>query len=169
MDDDREACLKAGMDDFVTKPVMLRDLHRVLQKWGGQKDRLIHTIQPVKPISDVLPLLDAAILGEIRNLQKVGQPNVLTELINIYLRDSAKYFENIQRAVEGNDSALLMRAAHSLRGSSGNIGARSLAARCQELENLANNNNLEQARLLLSLLEGEYKQVCQALAAEKMA
>jgi HPt (histidine-containing phosphotransfer) domain-containing protein len=168
MDNDREACLKAGMDDFITKPVMLSDLHRVMQKWGGQKNRLMHAAPPAEPTSDVSPLLDASILREIRSLQMADQPDVLTEMINIYLHDSANYLGTIQKAVDGNDSALLMRAAHSLRGSSGNIGARSLAARCQELENLASNNSPEQARHLLSLLEGEYKQVCLALAAEKV-
>jgi two-component system sensor histidine kinase/response regulator len=168
LDFDREACLKAGMDDFIGKPVMLGDLHRVLQKWGGQKDRLMHAVPSVKPISDKLPLLDPAILGEIRRLQMKGQPNVLAEMIDIYLHDSAKYLETIQTAVAEKDIPLLKRAAHSLKGSSGNIGARSLAARCEVFEGLANISDLEQAKSLLSLLEIEYRQVCQALTAEKV-
>ncbi len=165
---DREACLKAGMVDFVTKPVMLGDLHRVMQKWGGQKNSLIHAAPATKQTSEASPVLDAATLREIKNMQIPDQPDVLTEMINIYLRDSANYIESIRKAVDGNDGALLKRAIHNLRGSSGNIGARTLAARCQELETLANNNDLEPARRLISLLETEYKQVCQALAAEKV-
>jgi HPt (histidine-containing phosphotransfer) domain-containing protein len=74
--------------------------------------------------------------------------------------------ETLRQAVAAGQPEHLKRAAHNLKGSSSNLGARTLAALSAELETLGKQGTLEGAAEVLSRLQREYQRVCQALAAE---
>ena len=163
MESDRDACYDAGMDDFITKPVTLANLHKVLQNWGMQKYRSMVQNSTMTEWQQISPLLDSAILYDISSIQTPGEPDVLIELINIYLKDSTKSLQTIKDQISQENLEGLKRSLHSLKGSSGNIGAKYFAARCAEMEKAYNENNLEKVKSLLPQAEVEYNQVCQAL------
>ena len=163
IDRDHEACIEAGMDDVITKPVMLATLHKVLQNWGMHKYRSMTQTKQLEGWPEISPLIDSDILRDIISMQTPDEPDILIELINIYLIDSKKYFENITQSANSDDIDALKKAIHSLKGASGNIGARFLAARCEELEGLLEKNNIEKVKELLSQVELEFNQVCSVL------
>ncbi len=92
-------------------------------------------------------------------MQTPGEPDILVELIDIYLQDSVKYLDKIIEAANSGELDLLKRSIHSLKGSSGNIGARFFAARCDELENSLKQGDIKSAKKLLPQVEIEYNQV----------
>jgi CheY-like chemotaxis protein len=163
MESDRNACFAAGMDDFITKPVSMANLHKALQNWGMMKYRSMVQNSAFTEWQPISPLLDTAVLNDITEIQTPGEPDVLVELINIYLNESAKSLQAIKNHLAFSNMEGLKRSIHSLKGSSGNIGAKYFAARCMEMENALDSKNLQKVTSLLPQAEVEYHQVCQAL------
>jgi PAS domain S-box-containing protein len=126
---DREQCLSAGMDDFLTKPIEFKALHAKLTQWA--------TPAMTPAVTDVL---DATKFNETREL--LGE--AFDELIDTFCRDAARHMQELRAALEANDIVTLKRSAHSLKGSSGNVGARALSRLCRELEGEA--DTLDAAR-----------------------
>jgi len=104
---------------------------------------------------------------EIRNtlLALIGATDleIMTELIQIYSSDSVKLLEQLREAVVNGDSNQLAQAAHTLKSSSGNLGAHQLTHLCQLLENQGKQNNLLNSTAILAQIEVEYDQVKQVL------
>ena len=92
-------------------------------------------------------------------------PAILARVVTLYLDSSPKLIQNMQEAVAQGDQTKLRSAAHSLKSCSANMGAETLAAICKELEDSGHNNNLANARAVLSVLESEYAAVRRALRA----
>jgi HPt (histidine-containing phosphotransfer) domain-containing protein len=170
MQGDREACLEAGMDEYISKPVSLESLRQVLNRLeelakkksgsnGGQHD----VSQPSLAVSP----LDAQILAGLRDLQEEGEPDFLTELIDIYLADSLKLVEEIKQGVVVSDASRIRNAAHTLKGSSGNLGASAFSKLCYEMEMYAKNGNLVEARKLLPKVIDDYQVVKIKLSEER--
>jgi len=167
MQGDRETCLASGMDDYISKPIRLDELRRVIERWIK--------LEPAASTDDILAeetditetALDQATLENIRALQIEGEPDFLTELIDIYLTDSSELLEKVKLAIDKSDPVGLRRMAHTLKGSSLNLGAKRLANLCFELEQVAQSENLKPAVILYQRLENEYTRVWQALIAER--
>lgn len=111
--------------------------------------------------------VDIMILRSLEEAQIEGQPDLLVELIDLYLDDASAKLDAMREAIPRGDETLLKRVAHSLRGSSGNLGARRMATLCEELEQIDGHDLLQKADEILTRLEQEFEHVGQVFAAER--
>lgn len=79
--------------------------------------------------------LNMAVIDELLALSEDGDPELLVDLIQMYLDDSPGKMDSILRGVETNDWERVERAAHALKGSSGNLGAIHVQMACDRIQN----------------------------------
>ena len=167
----QEQCLSVGMDDFLSKPFTQNDLQAVLSLWLNQYKESTDPKAAVRLIApdeqkETEPLLEHDTLERIRALQRPGKPNVLGKIINLYLENSPGLIKTVRESVEQGDGAALCEAAHSLKSSSANLGAVSMAAMCKKLEDMGRDGRTDAAKALIGRIESEYKLASAALADE---
>ena len=167
----QEQCLTVGMDDFLSKPFTQDELQAVLSLWLDQHKESTDpkaTVRSTAPDEqkETEPVLEQETLERIRALQRPGKPNVLSKIINLYLENSPGLIETVRKSVEQGDGAALCEAAHSLKSSSANLGAVSMAAVCKKLEDMGRDGRTDAAKALIGRIESEYKSVSTALADE---
>jgi CheY-like chemotaxis protein len=154
---DREKCLKAGMDDYLSKPLRFEDLSTVVRKY-----------QPGRPAT---PSAEPAIaLERIEALRELGDAEILTDLIDTFTGNAAQILAEAMLALADGRGADLTRAAHTLRGSCSNFGANALQALSRQLETLGRTPEFHEsaparaeAEHLLRAIEEELDRVSVAL------
>jgi len=170
LEGDREKCLAAGMDDYLSKPIKSDELRLKLEQWtrptntplGGKQSGSKGSTQAY---TGDLSVVDLSVLAGHREIQQPGQPDFATELIDLFLKDTVSHLNVLREAVSKNDNDELRRVAHMLKGGSANIGAARMTALYEQLETkkLANG----EAATLVSKIENEFEGVRQALKAER--
>ena len=172
---DRERCLDAGMDDYLTKPFRLEDLRTILQHWlstASTDDQLSRPTKVAVVASPMMvePTLDVSILADIRAIDEGGDGCFLADLLSTYRQNTVELIDALRRNIEDQNAEAVRETAHSFKSSSGNIGARRLAALCGELEVLARTGDLAQASdlvyALFNQIEEQRIQVDKALTKE---
>src|ERR1700704_4230647 len=129
------------MEDYLSKPVKSEVLQRKLQQWikpasvtlFGRRLSLNRTAVNNRAVA----VIDLDVLAGLRELQQPGQPDFVTELIDLFLNDSASQAAILRAAIASNDMPEVRRVAHLMKGSSVNLGATHMAELYQELETLA--------------------------------
>lgn len=110
--------------------------------------------------------VDLAVLATYDEAQMEGEPDFVVELIDIYLEEVPRLFDTLRKSIANKDRNIARRAAHSLRGSSANLGVLQMSAIAGELEHLENNYSTDAPELLLSL-QSEFERVKEILNAER--
>jgi HPt (histidine-containing phosphotransfer) domain-containing protein len=168
MEGDREMCLEAGMDDYVTKPVRLDAIEAVLERWIVESPEVAHDSSPRDPADEGggddtgTPVLDAARVATLEELDG-GDGQLLALLVEEYDRDARVQLDRIRAALAEGDPHGVERAAHTLKGASANIGAARLADACRELEGLGRAAALGTAPEVLARMDEEFDLVRHAL------
>jgi len=161
----RGQCLAAGMDDYLSKPFTKDQLRDLLRAWLPKKEeRNPVGVRQGKP-GEKSPL-DAKALNQIRALQQKGAPDLVGQVIQLYLTDAPRLKEAMEAAGLRGDGDGLRKAAHTLKSSSANVGAMGLADLCRELERIGRQGELENIGPMLNELEKEYRRVLAALQKE---
>jgi CheY-like chemotaxis protein len=127
MEGDRERCLAAGMDDYISKPLRPDQLDAVLERWLG------HTGAPVASAGsngDRNGLIDA---GRVQRFRE-DYPEIADRLVAMFADTTPPLLEQLTNAVHASDDEAVRRLAHKLKGSCQNVGAVKMAALCRELE-----------------------------------
>ena len=138
MKGDRERCLAAGMDDYVSKPVRAEELFKVIARWAGEQKPAAMAAPVVETFGEIVPVdVDGA-------LARLGVPRDLyEELLVSLVEDVERDQERIAEALERQDADAVRRLAHSIKGSAGNMGAEPLWAVAAQLEMLAQDGHCD--------------------------
>lgn len=166
-DRDREACLEAGMDDFVPKPVMIESLRDALAQWLAPADAEERAATEGAGDGDRGPtILDPSSLRALRD--DVGEETV-ARLVGMYLSNLPTRTVAIRDAVDRGDLKALHLTAHTLKSASAALGASRLAAICEEIEAAARNGATDGLAGAAREIEAESERVRDALSAEPSA
>jgi two-component system, sensor histidine kinase and response regulator len=144
MKGDRECCLQAGMDGYITKPVRFSDIERTVSGLTSP------------PLTQAKSAVEAASWNKAEALDRVGGDEaLLQELCQIFLEESPKLLEKLHLALAAGNTDGVMRAAHSLKGESSYLGAGGTSQAARQLEEMGRSKDLSRASDTLAALERE--------------
>lgn len=160
---DKELCLAGGMSDYLSKPFNLEQLKEILLRWAPKKDSITHNHDPVSasPIiqkssaqnaRDLLDI-DEKLLQQLRNLR----PGLLASVVKLFRQTTPELLNNLEQHIASQQVDALFKTAHSLKNSAANLGIRSLADLCKELEASARQGNLTYAKEYLDQINMLYR------------
>jgi CheY-like chemotaxis protein/HPt (histidine-containing phosphotransfer) domain-containing protein len=175
LQEQQEACRAAGMDDFVAKPIDYPHLREALQRAGTARAGGARPAAPEAhlPVGEGFstpretPLrLDRSRLDGLRKLEQVSGRSVVPEIVDSFLAEAPRRLARIREALAQADAKEVAFWAHSLKGSSSQIGAGRLAALSLDLEKRGKGGSLEGADPLLEELERELAELTPELREE---
>jgi len=141
---DREACLNAGMDDYISKPIHIEDLRTVLDKWQNIiSDEVEVNLQKIKDefiSSEIINESNITFMSEVHTSEDI---NFIIELFEIYIRDLPILVTEIDESIKNKDFDNLKFITHKLKGSALTLGLESIANFCFKLETAAANKILD--------------------------
>ncbi|MGB5306689.1 MAG: response regulator, partial [Gammaproteobacteria bacterium] len=189
MESDRKKCFDAGMDDYISKPFTQGQLETVLEEWCESSISIVNpetsgsellmasdtscaeqTAQADPSVAEDTNAAHAAInrddLETIRQLQDEGEPDLVSQVIMLYLDDTPALLNSLREAVSSMDAGNVRMIAHRLKSGSAYLGAAALADLFQQLEDLGQNNELGEAEVFLNRIDNEFRAVSAALLDE---
>jgi CheY-like chemotaxis protein len=167
MKGDRERCIGAGMDDYISKPIRRKVLYETLSRFcsAEQKVEEASTFEESgrepddQEPEEALPILDEeGLLDEYD-----GDLELLQELLDAFYEESPESLEQLKSAIEQGDAPAVGTAAHTLKGGSGNFFAVAAFETALALEMMGKNNDLDTAAQQYEKLEVELERLREAL------
>jgi two-component system sensor histidine kinase/response regulator len=138
MKGDRERCLAAGMDDYLSKPLRPAELDEALERWLGTAKPVPKAkpsaLTPPAPIDNPF---DALVDDARMRVFRVDYPDIVGQLIELFVESTPPLLDELREGAESGDGEAVRRAAHKLKGSCQNIGASFMADLADNLEQAA--------------------------------
>ena len=159
MKGDRERCLAAGMDGYVSKPIRVEELKKAIAELDRGAAPEARAVGPESTNRDAIGSLESLLEGVM------GDRGLLAEMAELWLKDSEVQMGQMQMGIEQGDCVKIQRAAHAIKGSVGTFQAAAAYQAARELETVAKSANLEAAKQVFATLAVHIEEVRAALRA----
>ena len=157
--EDREECMAAGMDEYVSKPIDPKVLYRLVDSYPVVTQETSMTLEGSEHSDDEENPIDWQVARSLTG----GDEELLDDLIELFPAESSKHLHNVRTGIETGDAHLLVRGAHSLKSAAGFFGAVTLIACALEVEDLGRASSITEAAERLPALEAETFRLTAAL------
>lgn len=155
MQGDRERCLQAGMDDYLAKPIKQIDIDVMVEKWLSVK-----VPSMLKKIDDSDAALQTIIDPiRLKEIKEIGDDSLLRELLSLYLGDLNNFSQEVNAAQSENNYRRIYESAHTLKGSSANMGIESIRQACIQMEHQAKDQNSVKIAFQLTAMQETMEQI----------
>jgi CheY-like chemotaxis protein/HPt (histidine-containing phosphotransfer) domain-containing protein len=160
---DREEFLNAGMDDYVSKPIEVDELIRALTQCQPAKNQTKEAPVPltkspqtpaVKPSNSTA--IDSSVLENFETKMGADGPEMVGQLITLFLEDTPKLLVELQQQVIKDDADGMRRTAHTLKSNSATFGALKLSALCADLEQQGKAGSIYGAESMITQIKQEF-------------
>ncbi len=183
---DRQKCLNAGMDDYLSKPFKREELMAILGKWLGvgkkkslkdgrgakNKGGRIENIHESEVIEEVIAeketpaVIDHNAIQTIKDLQMDGKPSILAKIVNTYLSSTQSNINKLKGITNDGELKEFQFFAHTLKSSSASVGAIHMSEICKDFEMACINNTVDDTDYYIRAIESEFLKVKEALKKE---
>lgn len=160
MQGDRQKCLEAGMDGFLSKPYSLEQLQAALSRWlplinQPETAEIAPFVQEDGATST--PAINLQVLEALRELDPDGGMGLAREIMRTFLASAQQRVATVEQAIASGDGEILGQAAHSLKSSTANVGAETLSGLYKQLEKLGRERRIDEARVLIDEVRKEHQ------------
>ena len=148
---DKEIYLTSGMDSYLSKPIRIPDLVKILEQ--------CHPLSPKMKVNghgSALPNFDHAMLAQFKELMGSDGDEMMAELITLFLEDTPKQINTLEQSLKPADPEQLRQTSHALKSSSASLGALGISALCAELEAIGKQGSTLGAAERISRIQAEY-------------
>jgi PAS domain S-box-containing protein len=156
---EKNTCLEAGMNDHISKPIMLDDLEIMIRRWADIKANPMK--QTVKSTTEAgtteTPVLDQGALQRLMDIGKQTDPGFLQQILDMFMKQAPQNINEIREALERGDFNTLWKSAHKLKGTCLNIGASRLGDLCRSIEKKGKGLEISGLQSLCMQLEPAYQ------------
>ena len=160
---DREKCLAAGMDDYLSKPFQSQTLLTVLSKWLAIEVGVTQVDEPTAAREENLPVINQNTIKSLMAFENAGNPGFFSRIIELYTVNADQTLRKLEQAYSANDAWVIFQAAHALKSSSQQIGADSFAELCRIIETDARSGSFDASGRTLSNLKQQFAYTCKNL------
>jgi PAS domain S-box-containing protein len=161
LEGEREKCLAAGMNDYMSKPVKIKDLSTMILQWSQTSLSINDSVETVSHSGEVVPDFNT------KHLQTLfggdDEENFASEILSLYLIETEKYIEELKRAIELKDFTASRRIAHAVRGNSLTVGAASIARIMEQIEQIKTTDSTEKIQNTFSKFLSEFSSIKDAI------
>jgi CheY-like chemotaxis protein len=168
---DREKCLSAGMDDYISKPVNPQTLKTILERWLSPTSR---GVAPDASGADddaaqLEDIIAPSVLASFRAATGGNDDNPVRALLDLYLRETRPQLDDLSEALARRDARVLQQTAHGIKGSSASLGIEKMAVLCGELEERGRDGMLEGAESIVAQTLDEFDRIRRLLGDEQVS
>jgi CheY-like chemotaxis protein/HPt (histidine-containing phosphotransfer) domain-containing protein len=153
LDGEREACLRAGMDDFLSKPFQVQQLAQVIARIPV----------PEGETAASRPVIDLSVLAGLAKSKASNGENLLARMVDLFTDSGPPMLDQMERGLREDDFETAIRCAHKMAGGCGYFGADELYRLCTSMERVGRAGDKAMVRTLAPLIRQEYARVELAL------
>ncbi len=174
-DSDKQRCLDAGMDDYISKPILIEDIHRMIRKWQkAERSENVNTTEKMEKTKDVtvnssldnFVLLDPAAVQRLRDIAAKTDPAFVNQVITLFERQVPTGIFEIEDSAKSGEYLKMSQSAHKLKGTCMNVGAKQLTEAFRIIEQKGNNSDTRQLTDYVAKLKPLYDQTLVAFRKE---
>jgi len=155
MKGDRELCLEAGMDDYISKPISPRALAEALEKWMDKDQE--HQLAAHAPSEETEPSAAPPVFDrQALSARLMGDEDLLREIIAVFLEDMPKQLQALKKHIDRHDAGSAGNQAHAVKGAAANVGGMAFSAAAGEMEKAGKAGRPEEIAALMPELERQF-------------
>ncbi|MET0535355.1 MAG: two-component regulator propeller domain-containing protein [Steroidobacter sp.] len=159
----RDKCLRADMDDLLTKPYTLEDCTRLLKRWLEPVSAQVVQLSTPTPKSESLASVDATSIASLRRLRSSTHADLYTRLVDLFRSGSTESLAQLQAAIVAQDLVAAAGVCHKLASSAANVGALTYAKELRRLEQICISDEVAKAVELNSQIQAAHPALLDAL------